>query len=63
MGQVEVTYEFKYEYCSLAKLAGSFQVDQSYLPALTASTQELIASLSENIAQLLLQADSPSLPP
>ena len=50
MGQVEGTYEFENEDGSLAKLAGSFQVDQSYLPALAASTQELIASLSENVA-------------
>ena len=50
MGQVEGTYEFENEDCSLAKLTGSFQVDQSYLPALAASAQELIASLSENVA-------------
>jgi len=50
MGQVEGTYEFENEDGSLAKLTGSFQVDQSYLPALAASTQELIASLSENVA-------------
>ena len=50
MGQVEGTYEFENEDGSLAKLAGSFQIDQSYLPELAASTQELINSLSENVA-------------
>jgi hypothetical protein len=50
MGQVAGTYEFENEDGSLAKLAGSFQIDQSYLPALAVSTHALIASLSENAA-------------
>ena len=50
LGQVEGTYTFEAEDGSLAKLTGSFQVDQSFLPELAASTQELIAQLSKNVA-------------
>ena len=50
LGQVEGEYKFEAEDGSFAKLFGSFQVDQSYLPELAASMQELIASLSENVA-------------
>ena len=50
LGQVEGNYTFEAEDGSLAKLTGSFQVDQSLLPELAASTQELIALLSENVA-------------
>ncbi len=50
LGQVEGAYNFENEDGSLSKLAGFFQIDQSYLPELAASTQELIASLYENVA-------------
>lgn len=50
MGQVEGLYKFENEDGSQAKLAGSFQIDQSYLPALAQSAHELIASLSTNVA-------------
>ena len=50
MGQIDGTYEFESDNGSFAKLAGSFQLDQSYLPELIASTHELITSLSKNVA-------------
>ena len=50
IGQVEGAYEFENDDGSLVKLGGSFEIDQSCLPELSASTQELIASLSENVA-------------
>ena len=50
IGQVEGNYTFEAEDGSLAKLCGSFEVDQSSLPELAASIQELTALLSKNVA-------------
>ena len=50
VGRIEGTYKFENEDGSLAKLAGAFEIDQSHLTELAASTQELVALLSENDA-------------
>ena len=50
LGQVEGNYAFEAGGGSFAKLTGCFQIDQSFLPELCATIQDLVASLSENVA-------------